>query len=126
MRQDFYTILEVRPSASADEIQRAYRLLALRYHPDRNKAPDAAARMAAINEAYEVLGDSARRQEYDARRFQTGPRADLSASILRAARDVVLRAGWAVIEENEKTLLLENGKHRIRVVFLHRLTDDLL
>lgn len=59
-----YDLLGVDPAASVDEIQRAYRLLALRHHPD--VAPDAdLAMMAAINGAWEVLSDPARRRTYD-------------------------------------------------------------
>lgn len=60
-----YDVLGVAPGATVEEIQRAYRLLALRHHPD--VAPDAdQAAMAAINGAWEVLGDPARRRSYDA------------------------------------------------------------
>jgi curved DNA-binding protein len=52
MARKHYDILQIKPDASADEIQHAYRKLALRYHPDRNPAPDAAAKMADINEAF--------------------------------------------------------------------------
>jgi curved DNA-binding protein CbpA len=61
----YYDLLGVDPDASADEIQRAYRLLALRHHPD--VAPDSdQAMMAAINGAWAVLSDPARRRVYDA------------------------------------------------------------
>jgi hypothetical protein len=60
-----YEVLGVAPEASFDEIQRAYRLLALRHHPD--VAPDAdPATMAAINDAWSVLSDPARRALHDA------------------------------------------------------------
>jgi hypothetical protein len=60
-----YDLLGVGPDATVDEIQRAYRLLALRHHPD--VAPDAdAATMAALNSAWHVLGDPVRRRAYDA------------------------------------------------------------
>lgn len=60
-----YERLGVAPGAGSEEIQRAYRLLALRHHPD--VAPDAdPAAMAAINEAWSVLGDPGRRAAYDA------------------------------------------------------------
>lgn len=59
-----YEVLGVEPGASPDEIQRAYRLLARRHHPD--VAPDAdRATMAAINGAWFVLGDPGRRRIYD-------------------------------------------------------------
>ncbi|MGI8807102.1 MAG: J domain-containing protein [Acidimicrobiales bacterium] len=60
----YYDLLGVEPGASPEEIQRAYRLLALRHHPD--VAPDAdQATMAAINGAWSVLSDPARRRSYD-------------------------------------------------------------
>lgn len=59
-----YETLGVRPDASAAEIRAAYRALARRHHPDR--APADAAAMAAINEAYRVLGEPSRRAVYDA------------------------------------------------------------
>ncbi len=60
----YYDLLGVEPGASLEEIQRAYRLLALRHHPD--VAPDAdPARMAAINGAWSVLSDRSRRRSYD-------------------------------------------------------------
>ncbi len=66
----FYIRLEVAPTASQDEIARAYRRLAHGAHPDANpEDPDAARRFREVTEAYEVLGDPARRARYDA----TGP-----------------------------------------------------
>ena len=69
-----YDLLGVGPDASVEEIQRAYRLLALRHHPD--VAPDADREtMAAINGAWEVLGDPDRRRTYDAA-LRGGPATD--------------------------------------------------
>jgi hypothetical protein len=53
--KDYHRILGVHKGAPKDEIKRAYRRLALMYHPDRNRAPDAAERFREINEAYRVL-----------------------------------------------------------------------
>lgn len=60
-----YDVLGVDPGATPDEIQRAYRLLALRHHPDVAPEADRTA-MADINGAWEVLGDPDRRRSYDA------------------------------------------------------------
>ncbi|MEX0886803.1 MAG: DnaJ C-terminal domain-containing protein [Phycisphaeraceae bacterium] len=63
--EDYYETLGVARSASQEEIQRAYRKLARKYHPDVNKEPDAAKRFAKIGEAYEVLKDPEKRRQYD-------------------------------------------------------------
>lgn len=55
MGKDFYSILGVSRSASDDEIKKAYRKLALKYHPDKNKAPEAQEKFKQVAEAYEVL-----------------------------------------------------------------------
>lgn len=74
--KDYYRILGVDKKASADDIKKAYRRLARKYHPDVSKEPDAAERMAEINEANTVLSDPERRAAYDelgdASRFQQG------------------------------------------------------
>lgn len=64
--RDYYEILGVPRTASAEQIQRAYRDLARKFHPDVNKAPDATQRFAEINEAHEVLEDPEKRRRYDA------------------------------------------------------------
>lgn len=63
--KDYYKILGVSRDASKEEIKRAYRRLALKYHPDRNKSPDAEERFKEISEAYAVLSDDEKRRQYD-------------------------------------------------------------
>lgn len=63
--KDYYEILEVSPSATASEIRKAFRKLALQFHPDRNPSPEAAPRFHDINEAYDVLGNAEKRAGYD-------------------------------------------------------------
>jgi curved DNA-binding protein len=64
--RDFYEDLGVARTASQEEIQRAYRKLARKFHPDVNKAPDAEERFKDISEAYSVLSDPDQRKRYDA------------------------------------------------------------
>ena len=63
--KDYYTTLGVTKNASQEEIQRAYRKLARKYHPDVNKTPDAEEKFKDIGEAYEVLKDPDKRAKYD-------------------------------------------------------------
>lgn len=65
--QDYYEILGVPPDADAEAIKDAFRQLALKYHPDRNKQPGAEERFKQIAEAYAVLSDPRKRADYDAR-----------------------------------------------------------
>ena len=63
--KDYYAILGVSRDAKTEDIKKAYRKLAKQYHPDVNKTPGAEAKYQEINEAYEVLKDSAKRERYD-------------------------------------------------------------
>jgi DnaJ-class molecular chaperone len=64
-KRDFYEVLGVEKSATAADIKRAYRKLALEWHPDRNKSPSAHEKFKEINEAYEVLSDDKKKETYD-------------------------------------------------------------
>ncbi len=65
-KRDYYEVLEVSRSASVDEIKKAYRKLAIKYHPDRNPGDDEAeAKFKEAAEAYDVLHDPQKRQQYD-------------------------------------------------------------
>lgn len=64
--RNYYEVLGVSKSATAEEIKRAYRKLAVQYHPDKNKTKDAENKFKEINAAYEVLSDPEKRKMYDA------------------------------------------------------------
>ncbi|MCJ7633922.1 molecular chaperone DnaJ [Candidatus Bathyarchaeota archaeon] len=64
-KRDYYEILSVSKNASKDEIKEAYRKLAMQYHPDRNKSPDAEEKFKELSEAYAVLSDDDKRKQYD-------------------------------------------------------------
>lgn len=65
-KRDYYDVLGVKKDASADEIKKSFRKLAMKYHPDRNPGDKAAeAKFKEVNEAYEVLKDSDKRRRYD-------------------------------------------------------------
>src|SRR4030066_2262589 len=64
--RDYYHILGVNKNASGEEIKRAYRKLAMKYHPDKNpNRKEAEGRFKEINEAYAVLSDKEKRKQYD-------------------------------------------------------------
>ncbi len=67
MKRDYYEVLGVSKSASAEEIKRSYRKLAIKYHPDRNPDdPNAEDKFKEVAEAYSVLSDNQKKAEYDA------------------------------------------------------------
>lgn len=64
-KRDYYEVLGVKKTATAAEIKSAYRKLALKFHPDRNKETGAEDKFKEINEAYQVLSDAKKKQTYD-------------------------------------------------------------
>jgi curved DNA-binding protein CbpA len=93
---DYYASLHVLPSADADVIKAAFRVLARRYHPDSCAIPkeDAHRRMQEINAAYEVLGDEQKRAAYD--RDLAGAKAEPEFDATGHERDVVFEQDWQV------------------------------
>ncbi|MDE1842894.1 MAG: molecular chaperone DnaJ [Thaumarchaeota archaeon] len=65
-KRDYYEVLGVSKNSGPDEVKSQYRKLALKFHPDKNKSPDAAEHFKEISEAYAVLSDSEKRKLYDA------------------------------------------------------------
>jgi len=71
--KDYYQVLQLQPTASAADIRKAYRRLALEFHPDKNNTQQAAAQFVLIREAYAVLSDPVQRRKYDLSRFAGQP-----------------------------------------------------
>ena len=115
---DYYSVLEIGPSAGTVEVNSAFRRLAWRYHPDRNPAPGATLQFQDINQAHQVLSDPERRAEYDAqwhpelkphhqtsripdrrhsRRASHHRRRRIRAVLMALGAFVVVSSAWAVI-----------------------------
>ena len=73
-KRDYYEVLGVDKNATAEELKKAYRKMAIKYHPDKNPGDDEAVKkFREITEAYEILGDEKKRKEYDnKRKFKNG------------------------------------------------------
>ncbi len=73
-KRDYYEVLGVAKNATADEIKKAYRKLAIKYHPDKNPGDkEAEEKFKEAAEAYDVLSDSEKRQKYDQFGHNMGP-----------------------------------------------------
>ena len=64
-KRDYYEILGLSRNANSEEIKKAFRQQALKYHPDKNKDPDASDRFKEVNEAYQVLSNPEKKSQYD-------------------------------------------------------------
>jgi curved DNA-binding protein CbpA len=125
MKADYYEMLRITPAATFDEVHKAYRLLAMQFHPDRNSTPEAASTMMAINEAYGVLSEPDRRRQYDHERRKTQP-FDIAGPVLRAAHDTLLKQGWNVTQNADSALILELERRAVRIALVGRLDSALL
>ena len=116
-KRDYYEVLGVIKSASAEEIKKAYRKLALKYHPDRNKNDKTAeAKFKEASEAYHVLSDKERKANYDQfghAAFEGGPNrggfgnfdfSEFSTSFSDIFEDFFWRLWWKCGRKTEKII----------------------
>lgn len=82
MGKDYYKVLGIARGASEDEIKKAYRKQALRFHPDKNKSPGAEDKFKEIAEAYDVLSDAKKKEVYD----RLGEEGNVKRAPLRGTR----------------------------------------
>lgn len=110
--KNYYSILQVDQKADKEIIEVVYKKLAFRYHPDRNKTPNALVKMQDINEAYEVLKNPTRRRNFDATYAPPNGYAsfhpqDFSTETQRLKNELFY-AKQQISAEKEKRLSLEN------------------
>jgi molecular chaperone DnaJ len=142
--KDYYIILGVKPTASADEIKRSYRRLALKYHPDKNSGDIIAeATFREIVEAYKVLSDAKKREDYHYKKFYTynyqykeaeraTPQSILKDSVklqelveradpFRVNQDALLLQVQEVLNENNLAILEEEKQLSANTQIIHAL-----
>lgn len=114
--KNYYAILGVSPTANELEIKKAFRKLAIRYHPDKNPSQDAKHRFQEIIEAYDVLGNAVKRAAYDAK--LANPLAEIFGEPVRQHRDPAYRrrppsprtpkeppASWLIMRDSLKYVI---------------------
>jgi molecular chaperone DnaJ len=117
--KDHYRALNVSPTATTEEIKKAFRKLALKYHPDKNDSPGAVRQFASIHESYLVLSDRKKRTEYNYKRYTQSPQ--------RAARTVIQSAEAVLFLSNQlKKEILSKDPYRIDRDLLFFQLSDLL
>jgi molecular chaperone DnaJ len=121
LMKDYYKILGVAPASSADDIKKAYRLLAFRHHPDMNSGNIASEeRFKEIAESYEILGDMAKREDYDLLVVNPGrPRKEADPTAQKTA------ATFLIIFKNIKNRVFNAGGY-INKYALYKVLDDVL
>lgn len=102
-KKDYYNILETTKEASKEEIKKSYRRMALKYHPDTSKEPNATEKFKEINEAYEVLSDDSKRSQYD----QYGT-VNMGASGFRDPRDIFSNFGGGSDDDEFQNFVREH------------------
>src|SRR5262245_45806733 len=123
MTEDLYKTLNLTQKASAEDIHRAYRTLALRYHPDRNPSSGAASVTAAIKRAYEVLSEPDKQAVYD--KTQVPRENGIEEAVVDAARDLLLKRNWVLVQQTRNDVVLRGGSRCAHVSLTSHLNGQL-
>jgi curved DNA-binding protein CbpA len=104
--ESHYQTLEVPVTATAEEIKKSFKSLALKYHPDKCSDPNAATKMQRLNEAYKVLSSETQRRKYDLLFEAGGDAGDLSDESFEYEDEVILEMPDEVLRGRWKKLVL--------------------
>tara|TARA_B100001093_G_scaffold150092_1_gene142811 strand:+ start:1918 stop:2898 length:981 start_codon:yes stop_codon:yes gene_type:complete len=137
---DYYDILQVSKNSSLDEIKKSYRKLALKYHPDKNKSPEAEDKFKNISEAYQVLSDPEKKSKYD--RFGEKPEifetpeemfskifseldpllgVFLTKTLTGIVDKMQSNTIWDIFEDMDKNKLMEEGTDILKKIALRKM-----
>ncbi len=124
VKKTYYEILEVDKKASQEEIKSAYRRLVMRYHPDKNKLPEAEEMFKGIAEAYSVLLDPSKRKQYDTdnepRTVLRRKKQEQMWQIIREKREREARTNqmqWK-FQEQERIKYKEREKEAMNIMYV--------
>jgi len=134
---NYYDIIGVKPTASAEDISAAHKALAKQYHPDVNSSKDAHEKMIRLNEANEILSDSTKREKYD-NELKQNQRVSLNRSAVshspqtaganppQAAKSTEIRTNHAEImrKRTEKRLRTEEAARALREEHARRKAEE--
>lgn len=129
MFKNYYEILETSQNANLSEIKKAYRKLALQYHPDKNNAPNAQQKFVEITEAYEVLKDVSQRKIYDQiynRQFSTNKTSNNNNQEKQAQWSEFGKQKATEYSEMEFDLFIKRAFGEIKVVAKNSLSIGLV
>ena len=113
--KDYYSLLGIDSNASKAEIKKNYRLLAAKFHPDKNNDQDAAPKFVAITEAYDVLSNRKNRAQYDLKRWEALKNEQVSSQTFRTVipPTVSLRTRRNLAQQ-KRSLIYHNGKSKLK------------
>jgi molecular chaperone DnaJ len=115
--KDHYRSLNVSPKATTEEIKKAFRKLALQYHPDKNNSQSAIKMFADIQEAYQVLSDRKKRAEYNYKKYTQSPQRP-ARTVIQAAGDVLFLS-----DQLKKEILFKDPFRLDRDLLFFQLSD---